>query len=178
MYYAINMKYSHELYKPEQLGTVIEQSVRCGKSNCHCSQGEKHKANYHYYRAPDEETGKLRLIKKYVPKPQVPILKQEILNRKWELFTYRLGSSKDNEFIERVTDDLPDNKQEMINQFPVRMKKTQQELGRYMNTYPRGRSEMEQYINEFETLMASPPLKQAYKRAKRQAASWQQTLTL
>lgn len=168
------MKYSLVLYKPEQLGTVIEQSIHCGKANCHCSQGEKHKANYHYYRAPDKETGKMKLIKKYVPKSQVAILKQRILNRKWELFTYRIGSSKDNEFIERVTDDLPDDRQEMINQLPARMKKTQQELERYMNTYPRGQSKMGRLIDEFEILMASPTLKQAYKLAKRQAALYRQ----
>jgi hypothetical protein len=37
-------------------GAICVQMVRCGKANCRCARGEKHKAHYRFWR----EDGRLR----------------------------------------------------------------------------------------------------------------------
>jgi hypothetical protein len=49
-----------------QPGTVHEQLVKCGKLNCRCARGERHRAFYRFWRDAD---GRLR--KAYVPRSRV-----------------------------------------------------------------------------------------------------------
>lgn len=49
-----------------QPGTIHEQRVTCGKPNCRCTRGERHRAFYRFWR---DERGRLR--KAYVPRSRV-----------------------------------------------------------------------------------------------------------
>lgn len=76
------MAYQYREYYPEELGTVRLEKVKCGKPNCRCAKGKKHKAYYLYYR--DYSTDERRLRKKYIPKAEVRKLKRKIQLRKNE----------------------------------------------------------------------------------------------
>jgi len=128
------MKYSHIIYKPEQLGSVIGQYVLCGKPNCRCTKGNKHLAYYHFYREFNQETGKWKLIKRYVPKDKVDYLKKEILECKRELITLKLSESSDYEFVNEVFNRLSDDKSKFATELPVIMKDVRKMFGRYMDT--------------------------------------------
>ena len=57
-------------------GTVHEQSVRCGKSNCRCRTGELHGPYYYrFWRDGD------RLRKEYVPRSRVDEVKERCAAR-------------------------------------------------------------------------------------------------
>jgi len=127
------MKYSHIIYKPEQLGSVIGQYVLCGKLNCRCTKGNKHLAYYHFYREFNQETGKWKLIKKYVPKDKVENLNKEILECKKELIILKLSESSDNEFVDEVFNRLSDDKSKLSQELLVAMRDVRKKLGRYMD---------------------------------------------
>lgn len=127
------MKYSHIIYKPEQLGSVIEQYVLCGKPNCRCKKGYKHLAYYHFYREFNQETGKWKLIKRYVPKDKVVYLKKAILENKKELIILKLSESSDNEFVDEVFNSLSDDKSKFAQELPIIMRDVRKKLGRYMD---------------------------------------------
>lgn len=127
------MKYAHIIYKPEQLGSVIGQYVLCGKPNCRCTKGNKHLAYYHFYREFNQETGKLKLIKKYVPKDKAENLKKEILECKKELIIFKLSESSDYEFTNEVFNRLSDDKSKFAQELPIAMKDVRKKLGRYMD---------------------------------------------
>lgn len=63
-----------------QGGSLLPQSVRCGKSNCRCSSGELH-SGYHYF----FQRVHGRLVKTYVRKSDVPALTELIETARAEL---------------------------------------------------------------------------------------------
>lgn len=58
-------------------GSVFRQEIKCGKSNCHCLKGKKHRAYYHYYYERDN-SGNLILKKMYVQKNELKRLRERL----------------------------------------------------------------------------------------------------
>jgi len=77
---------------PMVSGSLVEQSVTCGKSGCRCARGQKHGPLYYLYW---KEQGKSRSL--YVPRERVGELRRQIQNYRQfrkkltELLLHQLG---------------------------------------------------------------------------------------
>ena len=60
--------------RPEAVGYLVAQQVRCGKPNCRCARGEKH-GPYWYLVYRRIKGGRWRQRKVYVPRDQVSAVK-------------------------------------------------------------------------------------------------------
>ena len=60
---------------PMVSGSLVEQYVTCGKSNCRCARGQKHGPLYYLYW---KEQGRSRSL--YVPRERVGELRRQIQN--------------------------------------------------------------------------------------------------
>ena len=78
------MAHENRDINPETLGFVRMEKIKCGKPNCHCVNGKKHKAYYLYYRGCNlaNPSSKAVLIKKYLSKRIVRETKRKIQLRK------------------------------------------------------------------------------------------------
>jgi hypothetical protein len=105
-----NVTYEYREIEPETLGYIKLEKVKCGKPNCHCAKGKKHKAYYLYFRdcAQRNENGKMKLIKKYIPKSLVKNLKRKIQLRKNKDNLNRLFGSNDDALMFTVWQKLKD----------------------------------------------------------------------
>jgi len=66
---------------PKLTGVIIKESVKCGKDNCQCINGNFHKWYYYlYYR--DIENGRWKLKKEYVKRNKVKYLRKQIKEMK------------------------------------------------------------------------------------------------
>jgi len=92
------MKSPFVQYKPEELGSVVLEEVKCGKSNCHCVSGRSHTAYYHYFYTKDK-SGEVQRMKKYVPKHEAKKLKQIIQYRRNKLNTPSFVQQISGEFV-------------------------------------------------------------------------------
>lgn len=70
-------------------GTVHEQYVRCGKSNCKCSRGELHGAYYYHF----VRVG-VRLTKRYLKSDEVEAFRSACRNRQLLEQQHRLETDK------------------------------------------------------------------------------------
>ena len=70
-------------------GSLVEQYVTCGKSNCRCSRGQKHGPLYYLYW---KEQGRSRSL--YVPREKVGELRRQVQN-------YRRFQKKLTEVLQR-----------------------------------------------------------------------------
>jgi len=115
-------------YKPKELGIVRLEKVKCGKPNCRCARGKKHKAYYLYYRDYDE-TLKRVLKKEYVPRQEVKQRKRKIQLMKNEEHLARLFDNEDYRLVAKVWQtikDLPRSK--MIEKFHTAFNRAKKEL--------------------------------------------------
>lgn len=80
------MTYEYREIEPETLGYIRLEKVKCGKPNCHCLTGKKHKAYYLYFRnrldVQNYQSNRARLKKKYLPRFSVKTLRRKIQLRK------------------------------------------------------------------------------------------------
>lgn len=63
---------------PRLTGVVIKETVRCGKKDCYCHQGEKLHKGYYYLYYRNFENGVWKLKKEYIKKNKVQYLKAKI----------------------------------------------------------------------------------------------------
>jgi len=102
------MAYENRDINPETLGYVRLEKIKCGKPNCHCVNGKKHKAYYLYYRdcRIPNFSSKTTLVKKYLRKDQVKEMRRKIQIRKnWDKYQ-RLFSGKDDILANLVANQL------------------------------------------------------------------------
>jgi len=89
-------------YQEEEiLGSIHLEKIKCGKANCRCVSGRKHKAYYHYYREKNKY-GDLVLVKKYIKKEKVKKLKAKIQyckNKRSAMKLFTKGISGNNLFL-------------------------------------------------------------------------------
>lgn len=95
------MAYQYREFKPKELGIIRLEKVQCGKPNCHCVRGKKHKAYYLYYRDYDESLER-KLKKKYIPKSEVKKWRRKIQLMKNEEKLWRFFDNEDSEFVTQV----------------------------------------------------------------------------
>ncbi|PIS14860.1 hypothetical protein COT64_00440 [Candidatus Shapirobacteria bacterium CG09_land_8_20_14_0_10_39_12] len=78
------MAHENRDINPETLGFVRLEKVKCGKPNCHCANGKKHKAYYLYFRdcTIPSLSNKAILVKKYLPRRLVKEMRRKIQIRK------------------------------------------------------------------------------------------------
>jgi len=61
-------------------GGIFEQSIRCGKPNCRCANGDMHRGYYYFI----FRTVQGRLRKRYVPKSMVTMLQNLVAESRTE----------------------------------------------------------------------------------------------
>jgi len=93
-----DMAYMYGYDKPKELGIIRLERVKCGKPNCRCADGKKHKAYYLYYRVYDEYWNR-KLKKKYIPKSEVKKWRRKIQLRKNEENLPKLYDKDDELFV-------------------------------------------------------------------------------